>query len=96
MALQTVDQLVAMFKATGGPEIRLGQDTTYGHFDIADDVAISESEVLIGAPTVLIATGTRPDLALGTTILVGAESYVVRDPRRIEDGMLTRIELSEA
>lgn len=90
-----------MLRATGGVRVELDWDETWAHFEIVDEVATSESEVLIGAPTLLIATGKLPNLAIDKKVLVHDEEendideYYVRDRRRIDDGGLTRILLRE-
>ena len=52
--------------------------------------------IALGLRATVVVSDIVPTGSMEKTIIVGEESYVVRDPRRIEDGMLTRIELSEA
>ena len=94
--LQTTDELVQMLKDTGGVLIEVGWDETYGHFEILDEVAMSESQVLVQAPTCVVATGTLPKLAVDAEIVVDDERYYVQEHRKIEDGKLTRILLSKS
>ncbi len=98
---QTPDQIERMLRDTGGVRVELDWDQTYGHFEIVDELAISESEVLIGAPTLLIATGKLPKLAIDKTLLLfdeeenDVDEYLVRSWRRLDDGGVTRILLRE-
>lgn len=85
-----------MIKATGGKRVELGADVTWGHFEILDEVVLSATEVIVAAPSVLVATGTLEDLAMDALIDVDGTVYTVRDHRRVDDGLTTRILLKKA
>lgn len=87
----TADELEQMFRDTGGVPVSLGGASTYGHFDIMDEVALSEAEILVAAPTLVVPTGKLPGLKVDEPILVNQEAWFVRDHRRIDDGSATRI-----
>jgi len=95
--LQTAAELEQMLRDTGGWKVETEWDETYGHFEILDEVIVSESEVLVAVPSLLIATGILEGLAMDTPLTLidpdtGEETdYTVRDHRRVDDGMLTRI-----
>jgi hypothetical protein len=84
-----------MLKATGGVPIALDSDETYGHFDILDEAIVPEVGVMVGVPSIVIATGTLPALAVGKDILVDNVTYRVLPYERVDDGMVTRIYLKE-
>lgn len=100
--LQTTAELEQMLRDTGGWKVGTEWDETYGHFEILDEVITSESDVLVAVPSLLIATGALENLAMDTQLTVidpdteEETEYTVRDYRRVEDGMLTRILLKAA
>jgi hypothetical protein len=88
----SVAELEQMLQDTGGVAVLLGDQSTWGHFEIMDEVVLSDTEVLVAAPTVLVATGRIPTgFAIGDPIMVGTEDWFNRDHRRIDEGGLTRI-----
>jgi len=95
----TASEIEQMFKDTGGEQVTLGSDSTYGHID---DMTVSDDEgraaVLGQRRSVLVATGLLTTLADGASITVGATTYEVRESRteEDEDGSTTRIFLADA
>lgn len=98
MPAETVADLERRIKATGGVPVSLGADSTYGHEEIADQVAVGSGtvEVVGTAQSVVVPTGALSGIATGAAITVDGASYTVRDHRREEDGKLTRILLRSA
>lgn len=93
----TVEELEQMLQDTGGVPVLIGDRSTWGQFEIVDEVVLSDTEVLVAAPTVLVATGRIPaGFAIGDPIMVGAENWFVRERRRLTDGGLTLILLRRA
>lgn len=93
MDLLSVEEQEQMLQDTGGVPVLIGDRSTWGQFEIMDEVVLSDTEVLVSAPTVLVPTGRIPTggLAIGDPIMVGAEDWFVRDKRRVTDGGLTLI-----
>lgn len=91
------DELEQMLQDTGGVAVLIGDRSTWGHFEIADEVILSDTEVLVAAPTVVVVTGRIPaGYAIGDPIMVGKEDWFNRDHRRFDEGGLTRILLRRA
>lgn len=84
-----------MIQDTGGVPVSAGDQETWGHFEIVDELALSEAEVLTHVPTVEVATGRLTGLRRGTEIVVGGETYRIRMSQRVRDGKKTMILLMD-
>lgn len=95
----TADGIELMLKRTGGVRIQLGDDETWGHFEILDEVVLSHAEVIVGAPSILIATGKLTMVEMDAELIIERdgelEAWSVRLPQRIDDGRMTRVLLKE-
>lgn len=80
-----------MLRYTGGVQVTLGQDTTWGHHVETDEPILGpQGEVIAAGPMVLVATGRLPDLVEGSYPVVDGIRWRVRRLQRENDGLETR------
>lgn len=83
-----------MIQDTGGVPVVYGGISTWGHRDVATEVALQDgAEVVVTQDVVRVATGILAALAELQPITVDGEQLKVGEHRRIDDGSLTLIEL---
>ena len=84
-----------MIRVSGGRKVTIGNEETWGHFDIVDEMVIGDS-VLMGQPAVTVPSmvaGFEEDAALTVD---GEGSFTVRFAQREGDGALQRVALRGA
>ncbi|HEX7050178.1 MAG TPA: hypothetical protein VF188_08265 [Longimicrobiales bacterium] len=99
--MQTVAQLEAMLRRTGGVPVTLDGGSwrgpgvpTYGHLERAA-VELDGGRGYGTRVVLTIATGALPGLALDATPVVDGTTYRARDIVPIDDGALTQVLLAE-
>lgn len=77
-----------------GVDVTLGASTVRGVVDQTDEGTLQGSgpaAMIEESIVVTVQTGSLPGLAVGSSITVGGDAYVVRDRRKIGDGALTAL-----
>lgn len=99
MATQTTAEIVAELEALGGVPVVYGADTSFGLLDQAEELVLENGGyggVIAGAPVVTVATAAfATAFAQDNSITVDAVSFTIRDHRKIDDGVLTKVWLSD-
>jgi hypothetical protein len=96
---QQDDALLAVFANTRlTVPVQYGAQSTRGVFTRTDEsLGTHEGEDVVGTLiTCEIVTGALTGIALNAAITVDGANYTIQDPRRIEDGKITRLYLAPA
>lgn len=88
-------EIAEMIRDTGGVPVVFGAMSTWGHFEVVDELVMPGAEIVVGAPTLVIETDSLPGLEQDDELLVDGRPWAVRYTMRIRDGRETRILLRE-
>ena len=95
--LITEAELEQLFQDTEGVVVTFGAYSTYGHFEEEDETVIQGPaglEVIGGAKTLVVPTGTLVGLDIGDTVTAAGLDFTVQKMMEIRGGAETAIQLS--